>query len=125
MAYEEVHHWEGRRHFGNNIEASHRVLNIQVINIIDYQADMTEHISKKKRCDDNVAEWNELNAKGYSLVLQHCHPELMGELKNDDTWPVIEDKRSVVMAGPPKCGTDAYVYSRGRLAFLNQKSQPT
>ena len=58
---------------------------------------MTVYLSKKKRYDDQELEWEEFDAKGYSLVLQHCPPELMTELNNIDSWPITEDKRSFVV----------------------------
>ena len=42
-------------------------------------------------------EWEELNAKGGRLVLHRCPPELTVELKNINSSPVTEDKRSVVI----------------------------
>ena len=74
-----------------------RDLNIPMVDDIDYQADMKVYLSKKKRYDNQELEWEELDAKGYSLILQHCPPELTAELKNIDSWTDTEDKRSVVM----------------------------
>ena len=72
-------------------------LNTLMVDDIDYQADMKVYLSKKKRYDNQELEWEELDAKGYSLILQHCPPELTAELKNIDSWTDTEDKRSVVM----------------------------
>ena len=74
-----------------------RDLNIPMVDDIDYQSDMTVYLSKKNRYDNQELEWEELDAKGYSLILQHCPPELTAELKNIDSWTDTEDKRSVVM----------------------------
>ena len=41
-----------------------RDLNIPMVDDIDYQADMTVYLSKKKRYDDHELEWEELDAKG-------------------------------------------------------------
>ena len=58
---------------------------------------MTAYLSNKKRYDEQELRWEELESKGYSLVLQNFYPELTAELKNINIWPVTEDKRSVVM----------------------------
>ena len=49
-------------------------LNTLMVNDIDYQADMTVYLSKMKRYDDQELEWEDLNAKDYSLVLQNFPP---------------------------------------------------
>ena len=72
-------------------------MNTPMVDDIDYQADMIVYLSKKKRYDKQELEWEELDAKGYSLVLQYCPPELTSEKKKIDSWPVTEDKQSVLM----------------------------
>ena len=74
-----------------------RDLNTPIVDDIDYQAYMTVYLSKKKRYDNQELELDELDAKGYSLLIQHCPPEVTAELNNIDSWPDTEDKRSVVM----------------------------
>ena len=68
-----------------------------MVDDIEYQADMTVYLSKKKRYDDQELELEELDTKGYNLVLEHCPPELTAKLNNINSWPGTEDKQSVVM----------------------------
>ena len=47
-----------------------------MVNDINYQETMYEYLSKKRRYDAQLENWDENNAKGYYLVLQHCPKEL-------------------------------------------------
>ena len=55
------------------------------------------YLSKKKMYDDKELEWEELDANGCSLLLQHFTPELTAEPKNINSSHVAEYKRSVLM----------------------------
>ena len=47
------------------------VVNTPMVDDIDYQATMEKYISKKRRYGTQLEKWEENNAKGYCLVLQH------------------------------------------------------
>ena len=47
------------------------VVNILMVDEIDYQATMDEYLSKKRRYEAQLENWDENNAKGYYLVLQN------------------------------------------------------
>ena len=53
---------------------ANRDLNTLVVDDINYQADITVCLSNKKRYDKQELEWEDLNSKGYSLVLHYCPP---------------------------------------------------
>ena len=72
------------------------VMNIQMVDDIDYQATMNEYLRKKRSYDSHMENWDENNAKGYYLVLQHCPKDLKVELRNQDSWKAAEDARSIV-----------------------------
>ena len=72
------------------------VVNIPMVNDIDYQATMDEYLSKNRRYDAELENWDENNAKGYYLVFQHCPKDLEEELRNQDSWKIAEDARSVI-----------------------------
>ena len=72
------------------------VVNILMVDDIDYQATMDEYLSKKKRYNAQLDKWEENNAKGYYLVLQHCPKELNTELQKQDSWKAAKDERSVI-----------------------------
>ena len=72
------------------------VLNILVVDDIDYQATMDEYLSKKRRYEAQLENSGENNAKGYYLVLQHFQKDLEAELRNQDSWKTAEDARSVI-----------------------------
>ena len=42
-----------------------------MVDDIDYQATMEKYLSKKRRYGTQLEKWEENNAKGYCLVLQH------------------------------------------------------
>ena len=46
--------------------------------------------------DTQVELWQDLNAQGFALVLQHCPDELETELQNQDAWAAIDITRNVV-----------------------------
>ena len=62
------------------------VVNTPMVGDINYQATMDEYLRNKRRYDAQVENWDEKNAKGYYLVLQHCPEELDAELQNQDSW---------------------------------------
>ena len=72
------------------------VLNIPMVNYIDYQATMDEYLSKKRRYDVQLENWDKNNAKGYYLMLQHCPKELEAELWNQDSWNTAEEAIIVI-----------------------------
>ena len=55
----------------------------------EYKRKIASHEAQVDLCADN-------NAKGYSLVLQHCLGELETELRNQEAWAKIDAARSVV-----------------------------
>ena len=59
----------------NAVETTDRitlgVVNIPMVSNIDYQATMDEYLSKKRKSDNQLENWDENNVKGYYLVLQH------------------------------------------------------
>ena len=57
---------------------------------------MDEYLSKKRKYDNQLENWDKNNAKGYYLVLQHCLKELKADLKNQDSWKTAEDARSFI-----------------------------
>ena len=63
------------------------VLNILMVDDIDYQATMDEYLSKKRRYDAQLENWYENNVKGYYLVLQHCPKDLDPASTCRDTNP--------------------------------------
>ena len=72
------------------------VLNVAKVDDIDYVETMDKYKSKLCRVETTQENWEENRTKGYNLVLQHCPPELEAELRNQDAWTDIDDKRSVV-----------------------------
>ena len=50
------------------------VVNIPMVDNIDYQATMDEYLSKKRSYDAQIENWEENKAKGYYLVL-HKFPK--------------------------------------------------
>ena len=57
---------------------------------------MDEYLRKKRNYDNQLKNWDENNAKGYYLVLQHCPKELEADLRNQDSWKTSEDLRSII-----------------------------
>ena len=64
---------------------------------IDYQATMDEYLSNKRKYDNQLENWDENNAKGYYLVLQHCPKEIKAYLRNQYSWNTEEDARRVIV----------------------------
>ena len=58
------------------------MVNIPMVENIDYQATMDEYLSKKSRYDAQIDNWDDKNAKGYYLMLQHFPKEIKTELRN-------------------------------------------
>ena len=48
------------------------MVNILMVDNIDYQATMDEYLSKNRRYDAQLENQDKNNMKGYYLVLQHC-----------------------------------------------------
>ena len=71
-------------------------LNIAVMNNIDYSDEMDQYKSDKRKSESSAENWEENNAKGCKLVLQHCPAEMEAELKNQDDWGAVKNMRSVV-----------------------------
>ena len=72
------------------------MLNIEVMDDIDYSKKMDQYKSNKRKSKYSAENWEDNDAKGYNLVLQHCPAELEARLKNQDAWGEVEDTRSVV-----------------------------
>ena len=72
------------------------MLNTGVMDDINYSDEMDQYKSDKHKSDSRLENWEENDAKGYNLVLQHCPAELEAELKNQDFWGEVEDTRSIV-----------------------------
>ena len=68
------------------------MLNIAVMDDIDYRDDMDHYKSNKRKSESSRENWEEKDAKGYNLVLQHC----LAKLKKQGAWGEVEDTRSVV-----------------------------
>ena len=47
------------------------LVNTPMVDNINCQATMDEYLSKKRRYDAHLENWDEDNAKGYYLVLKH------------------------------------------------------
>ena len=58
------------------------MLNIAVMDDIDYTDEMDQYKSDKRKSESSADNWEENYTKGYNLVLQHCPAELEAELKN-------------------------------------------
>ena len=71
-------------------------LNIAVMDHINYNDEMDQYKSNSRKSNSSAENWEENDAKGYNLVLQHCPAELEAELKNQDDWGEVENTRSVV-----------------------------
>ena len=62
------------------------MLNIAVVDNIDYSDEMDQYKSDKRKSKSSTENWKENDTNGYNLVLQHCPAELELELKNQDAW---------------------------------------
>ena len=62
----------------------------------DWSIETDRYKRKIARHEAQVDLWADNNAKGYSLVLQHCPDELETELRNQEAWANIDAARSVV-----------------------------
>ena len=58
---------------------------------------MDEYLSKKRRYDAEMENWDKENAKRYYLLLQHCPKEIKSELQNLESWKIAEDARSIIV----------------------------
>ena len=72
------------------------MVNIPMVVNIDYQDTMDEYLSKKRRYENQLENWDENDAKGYYLVLQNCPKELEADLRNQNSWKTEEYVRSVI-----------------------------
>ena len=72
------------------------ILDIVVMDDIDYTDEMDQYKIEKRKSESSAKNWEENDAKGYNLVLQHCPAELEAELKNQDAWGEVENTRRVV-----------------------------
>ena len=48
------------------------MLNIAVMDDIDYSDEMDQYKSDKRKSESITENWEENDTKGYNLVLQHC-----------------------------------------------------
>ena len=51
-------------------------LNIVVMDDIDYSDEMDQYKREKRKSESSAENWDENDAKGYNLVLQHCLEKL-------------------------------------------------
>ena len=58
------------------------VVNILMVDDINYQATVDDYLSKKRRYDAKLNNWDENNVKGYYLMLHHFLKELEAQLRN-------------------------------------------
>ena len=77
-------------------QATAGVLNITVINDIDYLVETDEYKQTMLHHESQVEVWEDNDAQGYALVLQHCPDELETELRKREAWAEIKNARSVV-----------------------------
>ena len=57
-----------------NFRLTTGTLNIAVMDHIDYSDEMDQYKSDKRKSESSAENWEENNAKGYNLVIKHCHP---------------------------------------------------
>ena len=74
--------------------------NVAVMNDFNYAIETGEYSRKISCYEIQLKVWGDTNAKGYTLVLNHCPEELQAELKNQEVWVAINNVRSVVRLLP-------------------------
>ena len=75
-----------------NDRMSAGTLNEPVKDDFDWSIETDGYKRKITRHEAQADLWEDNNAKGYSLVLQHCPDELETELRNQEAWAKIEER---------------------------------
>ena len=71
-------------------------LNVPIKDNFGWSIETDQYKRKIAKHEAQVDLWADNNAKGYSLVLQHCPDDLETELRNQEAWSKIDAARSVV-----------------------------
>ena len=79
-----------------NNRMSGGTLNEPIKDDFDWSIETDGYKRKTARHEAQIDLWADNNAKGYSLVLQHCPDKLETELRNQEAWVKIDAARSVV-----------------------------